>query len=157
MADTGQVTEPGKDLVLRAPGLGEIVIPAAELVERFSRASGPGGQGVNTTDSRVELLFDPGASTAFSAVQRDRLLERLADRLVAGRLRIVGSEHRSQNRNRAAVRERLRDLLVDALAPPAAARRPTRPTRGSQSRRLDAKRRRGDLKSARGRVPPTQD
>ncbi|MDV3222443.1 alternative ribosome rescue aminoacyl-tRNA hydrolase ArfB [Intrasporangium sp.] len=151
------MTEPGKDLVLRAPGLGEIVIPAAELVERFSRASGPGGQGVNTTDSRVELLFDPGASAAFSTAQRDRLLERLSDRLVSGRLRLVGSEYRSQRRNRAAVRERLRDLLVDALAPPAAARRPTRPTRGSQSRRLDAKRRRSDVKSGRGRVPPTHD
>jgi ribosome-associated protein len=152
------VTEPGKDLVLRGPGLGgEIVIPAAELVERFSRAGGPGGQGVNTTDSRVELLFDPGTSAAFTALQRDRLLERLSDRLVAGRLRLVGSQYRSQKRNRAAVRQRLRDLLVDALAPPAAGRRPTRPTRGSQTRRLDAKRRRSDLKSTRGRVPPAPD
>jgi len=151
------VTEPGKDLVLRAPGLGEVVIPAAELVERFSRSSGPGGQGVNTTDSRVELLFDPGASVAFTAAQRERLLERLSDRLVAGRIRLVGSEYRSQNRNRAAVRERLRDLLVEALAPPAPARRATRPTRGSQSRRLDAKKRRGDLKSTRGRLPPSSD
>jgi ribosome-associated protein len=144
--------------VLRGPGLGgQVVIPAAELVERFSRASGPGGQGVNTTDSRVELLFDPGASVAFTAAQRDRLLERLSDRLVAGRLRLVGAEYRSQNRNRAAVRERLRDLLVEALAPPPASRRPTRPTRGSQSRRLEAKKRRGGLKSTRGRVPPATD
>ncbi|MGW5237703.1 alternative ribosome rescue aminoacyl-tRNA hydrolase ArfB [Monashia sp. NPDC004114] len=151
------MTEPGKDLVLRGAGLGEIVIPAVELIERFSRASGPGGQGVNTTDSRVELVFDPGASVAFTAAQRDRLMERLSDRLVAGRLRLVGSEHRSQNRNRAAVRQRLRDLLVDALAPAGPARRPTRPTRGSQTRRLEAKRRRGDLKSNRGRVPPAPD
>ena len=151
------MTEPGKDLVLRAPGLGEVIIPAAELVERFSRASGPGGQGVNTTDSRVELLFDPAVSVAFTAAQRERLRDRLADRLVAGRLRLVGSEYRSQNRNRAAVRERLRELLVEALAPPAPARRPTRPTRGSQSRRLDAKKRRGDLKTTRGRLPPSSD
>lgn len=148
------MTEPGKDLVIRGTGLGgEVVIPAAELVERFSRASGPGGQGVNTTDSRVELLFDPGASVAFTAAQRVRVLEGLSDRLVAGRLRLVGSEHRSQSRNRAAVRKRLHDLVVAALAPPAAERRPTRPTRGSQTRRLDAKKRRGDLKSTRGRVP----
>jgi ribosome-associated protein len=151
------VTEPGRDLVLHAPGVGELVIPAAELVERFSRSSGPGGQGVNTTDSRVELLFDPGTSVAFTALQRARLLDRLSGRLVAGHLRLVGSEYRSQNRNRAAVRERLRDLLVEALSPPAPPRRPTRPTRGSQSRRLDAKKRRGDLKSTRGRLPPATD
>ena len=157
LIENEQVVGPGKDLVLHAAGLGEVVIPAAELVERFSRASGPGGQGVNTTDSRVELLFDPGASAAFTAAQRDRLLERLSDRLVAGSLRLVGSQYRSQNRNRAAVRERLRDLLVDALAPPAPGRRPTRPTRGSQTRRLEAKKRRGDLKSTRGRVPPAPE
>jgi ribosome-associated protein len=147
---------PGKDLVLPpTPGARRgIVIPAAELVERFSRSSGPGGQGVNTTDSRVELLFDPGASLAFTAAQRERVLRALAPRLVAGRVSLVGSEQRSQLRNREAVRGRLAALLVEALAPPAPPRRPTRPTRGSQTRRLEAKKRRSQIKSGRRRLPP---
>jgi ribosome-associated protein len=148
--------DPGQDLVLPpTPGARRgVVIPAAELVERFSRSSGPGGQGVNTTDSRVELLFAPGSSTAFTPAQQDRVVRALAGRLVSGRLALVGSEHRSQLRNREAVRGRLAALLVEALAPPPPPRRPTRPTRGSQTRRLDAKKRRGEIKSGRRRFPP---
>lgn len=153
------VGEPGQDLVLRhAPGLpGGVVIPATELVERFSRSSGPGGQGVNTTDSRVELLFEPGTSTAFTEVQRQRVLAALRGRLVGARIVLVGSEHRSQRRNRQSVRQRLAHLLTEALAPPASARRATRPTRGSQFRRLESKKRRSDLKSGRGRLRPPPD
>jgi ribosome-associated protein len=136
------------------PGLpAGLVIPADELVERFSRATGPGGQGVNTTDSRVELLFEPAASGALTPAQRDRALAALRDRLVAGRISVVASEHRSQLRNRAAARERLSGILREALAPPAPARRATRPTRGSQTRRLEAKKRRAAIKLGRGQVP----
>lgn len=141
------------DLIVRAgPGLPlPLVIPGAELVERFSRSSGPGGQGVNTTDSRVELEFDVAASPTLSEGQRVRILAGLGDRIVQGRLVVVASEHRAQRRNRVAARERLADLLRDALAPPPPARRATRPTRGSQVRRLEAKRRQALLKATRGR------
>ncbi|MGO4257437.1 alternative ribosome rescue aminoacyl-tRNA hydrolase ArfB [Marmoricola sp. RAF53] len=127
-------------------------IPAGELTERFSRSSGPGGQSVNTTDSRVELLFDPGASGAFTDAQRRRILRNLADDLVDGRVVVVASEHRSQLRNRAAARARLVALLRTAVAPPPPARRPTKPSRSSQRRRVEAKKARGQTKSLRGRV-----
>lgn len=149
------MTEPGRDLVVPpGPGLRRgLVIPAGELVERFSRASGPGGQGVNTTDSRVELVYDISASNALSTAQRTRLLEALGTRLVEGCLAIAASEYRSQLRNRAAARERLSALLRECLAPPPAERRPTRPTRGSKERRLASKKRRAQVKSGRGEVP----
>lgn len=152
------MNEPGEDLhVAAGPGLrGGLVVPAHELVERFSRASGPGGQGVNTTDSRVELVFDVADSAALSEAQRARALAALEGRLTDGRLTIVASEHRSQLRNRAAARERLSALLQECLAPPPPQRRPTRPTRGSQQRRLEAKKRRAQLKSGRGQVPREQ-
>lgn len=144
------------DLVVRpGPGVPRgLVIDAGELDERFSRASGPGGQGVNTTDSRVELVFDPASSASLSPGQIDRVVSNLGSRLVQGRLVVVASEHRSQLRNRAAARERLADLLREALAPPPPTRRATRPTKGSQRRRLDAKKRRSDVKSRRGRISP---
>ncbi|GAA4109011.1 alternative ribosome rescue aminoacyl-tRNA hydrolase ArfB [Knoellia locipacati] len=146
---------PGNLVVRPGPGLpGGLVLDASELVERFSRASGPGGQGVNTTDSRVELVFDPAASTSLTPTQAGRVVEVLGSSLVQGRIVVVASEHRSQLRNRAAARERLVAILREALAPAPPSRRPTRPTRGSQRRRLDAKKRRGDLKSGRGRVTP---
>lgn len=141
------------ELVLR-PGRGlpdGLVIPDAELVERFSRSSGPGGQSVNTTDSRVELRWDVAASTAITDEQRSRLLHRLASRLVDGSITFAASEHRSQLQNRMAARARLTALLTDAFAPPPPSRRPTRPSRAARQRRLDDKRRRGDLKSSRGR------
>lgn len=143
------------DLVLRpARGLPDgLVVPEAELVERFSRSSGPGGQGVNTTDSRVELRWDVVHSPALSDTQRARVLERLAARLDDGVLSIVASEHRSQWQNRTAARARLTVLLADALQPPSPARRPTRPSRAAQQRRVEAKRRRGQTKAARRRPP----
>lgn len=147
---------PGGNLVVRpGPGLpGGLVLDASELVERFSRASGPGGQGVNTTDSRVELVFDPAASTSLTPTQSSRVVEVLGSSLVQGRIVVVASEYRSQLRNRAAARERLAAILRGALAPAPPSRRPTRPTKGSQRRRLDAKKRRGNIKSGRGRVTP---
>ena len=135
------------------PGLRRgLVVDPGELVERFSRSSGPGGQGVNTTDSRVELDFDPGTSQALAALPeatRERMLDRLAPRLVGGRLLVVASEHRSQRQNRVVARQRLVALLRDAAAPDSPPRRPTRPTRGSQRRRVEAKKRRGQLKAGR--------
>lgn len=153
------MSEPGRDLVV-APGPGlrrGLVIPAAELVERFSRSAGPGGQGVNTTDSRVELLFGPASSTALTAAQRDRLVEAWSGRLVGGRISIVASEHRSQLRNRSAARERLAALVREGLAPPPPARRATKPTRGSQQRRIEGKKRRAQVKSGRGAVTRERD
>lgn len=128
-----------------------LVVPEAELTWRFSRSSGPGGQGVNTADSRVELSWDVGGSKVLSDSQRSRILERLAPRLVGGVLTVVASEHRAQLRNRDAARTRLAALVAGALAPPGPRRRPTRPTRGSVERRIDAKKRRAATKQMRRR------
>lgn len=129
-----------------------LTIPESELAWRFSRSSGPGGQGVNTADSRVELVWDVGSSAALSPYQRTRLLERLSGRLVNGVLTIAASEHRAQLRNRDAARARLAAVVADALRPPSPSRRPTSPSRGAKERRLDAKKRRTDVK--RLRRPP---
>lgn len=125
-------------------------VPAAELVEQFSHASGPGGQRVNTADSRVQLSLDLATTAALDQTQRRRVLSRLEGRLVGTTVMITASEHRSQHRNRRAARERLAALLREAVAPPVV-RRATRPTRGSQRRRLEAKRQRADLKRTRRR------
>ncbi len=142
---------PGRDLrVPPGPGLPEgLVVPAAELVERFSRSSGPGGQSVNTTDSRVELEYDVASSAALSEAQRSRAVSRLVARLTDGRLVVVASEHRSQHRNRVAARERLAELLRAVLAPPPPVRRATRPSRGARERRLAGKRHRSETKALR--------
>lgn len=124
-------------------------IPEAELRWRFSRSSGPGGQGVNTTDSRVELSFDIVNTQALTDVQRERALERLAHRLVDGVLTISAQEFRSQLRNREAARTRLEAALRDAIAPPAKKRRPTKPSKGQVERRLENKKRRSDVKRLR--------
>lgn len=125
------------------------MIGEAELSWRFSRSSGAGGQGVNTSDTRAELSFDVAGSTALGPVLRARALERLAGRLVEGVLTIAASEHRSQLRNREAAVQRLVEILTEATAPPPRSRRPTRPTRASAERRLDAKRRRSGVKRLR--------
>lgn len=122
------------------------MIPGAELRERFSRSSGPGGQGVNTTDSRVELSFDLVGSSVIPGPLRARLVQRLAGRLVDGVITVVASEHRAQRANRAAARDRLAALLRAAAAPPPPARRPTRPGRAARERRLADKRRRARTK-----------
>ncbi|MCK9893261.1 alternative ribosome rescue aminoacyl-tRNA hydrolase ArfB [Frankia sp. AgB32] len=132
------------------PGL---VLPAGELRWRYSRSSGPGGQGVNTADSRVELSFDLAGSPTLSAVLRERAMTRLAGRLHDGVLTIVASEHRSQLRNREAALERLVDTLQAATARPPRARRATAPSRGSVERRLQAKKRRSSTKRNRRSGP----
>jgi ribosome-associated protein len=142
------------------PGLAvtpALTIPRAELTERFSRASGPGGQGVNTTDSRVELSWDVGRSAVLSDAQRERITGRLAERLVDGVLTVVASENREQRRNRDAAAKRLAALVADALAPPPRTRRPTRATRGSQERRLTAKKQRSSTKQLRSSKPRRED
>ncbi|WP_306231742.1 alternative ribosome rescue aminoacyl-tRNA hydrolase ArfB [Agrococcus beijingensis] len=126
-------------------------VPAVELVEQFSRSSGPGGQGVNTTDSRVQLSLDLATTSALSEPQRARVLERLAGRLTGTVLTVSASEHRSQLDNRNAARRRIIALLGDAVVP-ASVRRATRPTRGSQRRRSEAKIQRSETK--RNRRPP---
>ena len=126
-------------------------IPPTELAWRFSRSSGPGGQSVNTADSRVEVSFDVRRSAVLPEPVRERLLARLSGRLVDGVLTIAASEYRSQLRNRQAARARLADVLTEASAPPPPRRRPTRPSRGSQERRLAGKKRRSETKSLRRR------
>lgn len=128
-----------------------VTIPESELSWRFSRSSGPGGQGVNTADSRVELLWDAASSAALSPHQRERVLDRLSARLTGGVLVIAASEHRAQLRNREAARARLVALVSDALRPPAAPRRPTAPSRGAQKRRREANQRRSGVKQLRRR------
>jgi ribosome-associated protein len=137
------------DLVVRP----SVVIPEAELRWRFSRSSGPGGQSVNTTDSRVELSFDVTATTALSPVLKDRALARLGDRLVDGVLTVSASEHRSQLQNRKAAGARLAAALAEAIAPPPRRRRPTRPSRAATDRRIAEKKRRGETKRLRRRDP----
>jgi ribosome-associated protein len=131
------------------PVTGSVVVPAAALGWRFSRSSGPGGQGVNTADSRVELSMAPLALPGLGDAQRQRLATRLGDRLVDGVLTVVAAEHRQQLRNRQAARERLAAVLRAALVPPPPARRRTKPTKGSQERRIQAKKQRGALKRSR--------
>ncbi|MEV0271538.1 alternative ribosome rescue aminoacyl-tRNA hydrolase ArfB [Hamadaea sp. NPDC050747] len=128
-----------------------VEIPEAELSWRFSRSSGPGGQGVNTADSRVELSWDLAASEALPDALKARALNRLAGRLVDGILTVAASEHRAQLRNRMAAQTRLAALVREAIAPPPKARRATRPTKGSVERRIAAKKRRSDVKQNRRR------
>jgi ribosome-associated protein len=128
-----------------------VVIPDAELTWRFSRSSGPGGQSVNTTDSRVELSFDVAGTTSLDPALKARAVERLASRLVDGVLTVAASEHRSQWRNREAARTRLAALLRDAIAAPPRRRRPTRPSKAAVRRRLEDKQRRSETKRLRGR------
>ena len=134
-----------------------LVIPSGELQWRFSRASGPGGQGVNTTDSRVELVLDLHTCSVLGPFRRARLLEQLAPRLSDGCLRVVVAEERSQWQNRQKAMVRLADLIRDGLRPPPPARKPTRPGRGAVRRRLDAKKQRGDLKRQRRQRPSLDD
>ncbi|HEY3530766.1 MAG TPA: alternative ribosome rescue aminoacyl-tRNA hydrolase ArfB [Nocardioides sp.] len=127
-----------------------IVVPEGELAERFSRSSGPGGQGVNTTDSRVELSYDVLRSPSLPETTRARMLARLAGRLVDGVVTVSASEHRAQLANRRAARERLTALLTEAAAPPPRKRRPTKPSRAANQRRLDEKKHRAETKRRRG-------
>ena len=134
-----------------------LVIPARELRWRFSRASGPGGQGVNTTDSRVELVLDVVNCSCLGPFRRARLLEHFQRRLVEGCLRVVVAEERSQWQNRQKALHRMAELLREGLQPPPPARKATRPGRGAVKRRLASKKQRGDLKRQRRKRPSLDD
>jgi len=118
-------------------------VPLGELRWRFSRSGGPGGQHANTADTRVEVIFDVVGSPSLSPHHRARLLDRLGPEV-----RVVASDERSQARNRELALERLRSRLAAALRV-ATPRRPTRPTRSSQERRVEAKRQRSQIKRLR--------
>lgn len=124
--------------------VGRHVIPDRDLSWRFSRSSGPGGQSVNTTDSRVELVFDLAGSDAFPDDLKHRALARVGDQVV-----IVAREHRSQLRNRRAAEERLAELLEEAIKPPPKQRVPTKPSKASKQRRLDSKKKHSRTKQLR--------
>jgi ribosome-associated protein len=124
-------------------------IPLGEIELRASRSSGPGGQHANVTASRVEAVFDVEASTSLSEAQRERLLERLGSRVTA-----VSQDARGQARNRELALERLAAKLADGLGEPRP-RRPTRPSRAAEERRLEQKRRAAERK--RGRRRPDVD
>lgn len=126
-----------------------VVVPEKELRWRFSRSSGPGGQSVNTADSRVQLSLDLTTTTALGPVQRARALARLADRLVDGVLTVTAQEERSQLRNREIALERLAEILAGAIAPPPRRRRPTKPSKRAVERRIAAKKRRAKIKRLR--------
>jgi ribosome-associated protein len=151
-----RIRSSGDLFIASAPGLaGGLLIPDSELVERFSRSSGPGGQSVNTTDSRVDLRFDVASSTALTPRQRERALAALAGRLTDGVITVVAAEQRSQTQNRVAARARLANYLREALEPPAPPRRATRPSRAARQRRLDSKKRRSLAKANRARPDAT--
>ncbi|MEV0007649.1 alternative ribosome rescue aminoacyl-tRNA hydrolase ArfB [Streptomyces sp. NPDC051840] len=128
---------------------GSVSLPEAELMWRFSRSSGPGGQHVNTSDSQVELRFDLAATDALPEVWKTRALERLAGRLVGGVVSVRASEHRSQWRNRETAAVRLAALLAEATAPPPKPRIKKKVPRGINERRLREKKQRGDTKRGR--------
>jgi len=126
-----------------------ITIPPDELSWRFSRSPGPGGQSVNTTDSRAELSFNIAESEALPPVLKARALAALEGRLAGGVITVTANEQRSQLRNREAAAARMSALLTEATAPPPRPRRPTRPTRGAVERRLADKQRRSQTKRLR--------
>ncbi|WP_329145813.1 alternative ribosome rescue aminoacyl-tRNA hydrolase ArfB [Streptomyces niveus] len=128
---------------------GSVSLPEAELMWRFSRSSGPGGQHVNTSDSQVELRFDLGRTEALPEVWKERALERLANRLVGGVVTVRSSEHRSQWRNRETALVRMASLLAEATAPPPRPRRATKIPRGINERRLRQKKHRAETKRGR--------
>jgi ribosome-associated protein len=124
-------------------------LPENELTWRFSRSSGPGGQHVNTTDTRVELVWSLDATASLSPAQKEWVARHLRNRIVNGEITVVASQYRSQHRNREDARVRLEELVTRALIPPKS-RHATKPSRAARQRRMDDKKRRGDLKRGRG-------
>ncbi len=126
--------------------VGDHVIPDADLTWRFSRSSGPGGQHVNKTDTRVQMSFDLAGSDAFPDELKQQMLAGLGDQVV-----VVVSEHGSQLRNRRAAGDRLAELLEEAMKPPPPPRVPTKPSKASQRQRIEHKKQRGQTKRLRAR------
>ena len=123
-----------------------IVIPSHEIEWRFSRSSGSGGQNVNKTESRVELLFNINHSQVLSPYQKFRLINQLKNKIMHGSICIKVQDKRTQYENRKLAISRLGDLLRDQLKSQVKARRETKPTRASQRRRVELKKKRGELK-----------
>ena len=134
-----------------------LVIPSKELKWRFSRSSGPGGQRLNKTDSRVELIFDIKSSSAITPFNKQRLLVKMHSRITNGCVSIVAAEERSQYQNRQLALTRLASLIEEGLKAPPKARKATKPTRASNKRRLATKRYRSLLKQKRQRKPSTDE
>lgn len=133
-----------------------VTIPDAELLIRFSRSGGPGGQNVNKRATRAEIVFDLSASPSVPSALKRRAKRRLETKLDArGRIRVVADDERTQGANRDLARDRLRALLRDGFKPPPPRRRPTKPSRAARERRLTEKKRRGQIKRARRR--PTDE
>jgi ribosome-associated protein len=153
MPTSSRIPPTGDLRVSRGRGLPRgLVVPERELIERFTHSAGPGGQSVNTADSRVELRWDIAASAVLTDAQRARLLARLRP-IADGTVSVTAAEHRSQLRNRVAARQRLAQRISAALVPDSV-RRPTRPSHAARAARLADKRHRGELKANRGRVGP---
>lgn len=128
-----------------------LAIPREEITQRATRSSGPGGQHVNTSSTRVELTWNVAASPSLSESQRERLLAKLATRLDgSGTLRVVAQSERSQLRNREEAIARFAAMVAQALVVPKT-RRPTRPSKAAKRERLETKRKRGALKKERRR------
>ncbi len=129
----------------------KVEIPLSELIYTASRSSGPGGQHVNTSDTRIQVRWNVKESSALNGAERARLLKMLASRLTeAGDLILAGDSHRSQRRNREDVTQRLAAMVREALIPPKP-RRKTKPTRASKEKRLDEKRQKSRTKKDRGK------
>jgi len=131
----------------------QLRLPQSEVQYRFARSSGPGGQHVNKTETQVELLFDVAHSTSLTEPQRQRLLTKLKNLIdQEGVLHLAAQSERSQLRNREVVTERFQSVMAAALHEPKK-RRPTRPTSASKTRRIESKKRRGQIKQLRRDYP----
>ena len=135
------------DLIVN-PGL---VIPSNELHWRFSLSSGSGGQNTNKTDTRVSLSFNIKNSKALTSYQKHQVTRQLNDKLVNSTITVISQEHRTQYKNRKLALMRLGIILGKALEPPPKARKATKPTKSSQRRRINSKKKHGEKKQSRGR------
>ena len=128
-----------------------LVIPSNELHWRFSRSSGSGGQNINKTDTRVNLSFNIEKSKALTSYQKHQITKQLSDQIVNATITVISQEHRTQYKNRKLALMRLGILLEKALEPPPKARKTTKPTKSSQKRRVNSKKKHGEKKQSRGR------